>query len=268
VNPETGQEQLLDNYNTAINQTPALTEQEDGYVFGRYHFHTDLLTKEIIADNLIDATQDGGKLLVSTGDDANLDVLCQDKQANRTFPLIHITRNETSEASLSGKFSPDGIWLWIRSYVGGKPVYRLARCDSSAPLLLPGGLQGTDPYFSTDSNWLVIEQTYAARDELANIAVLELKTGQIKEIPAELDTHSSWFQMPGSPAFSSSSISSTTLPSGSGGTTTTNENNPIKSQIGGPKGDRLLVFISLILWASTLVAIVIVAIYRWKYPRK
>ena len=140
VNPDTGQELYLDEYNPEMYENRTWIEQKDGYLFGRYRFQADLSAREPLADALIDATRNGDRLLVSSGDYSALEIGCQDMKANTTYPLLSVTQSDTPGAAmpgLGGEFSPDGAWLWVSDLVEDGTVHWLAHCDASTPIRVP-----------------------------------------------------------------------------------------------------------------------------------
>jgi hypothetical protein len=269
VNPDIGQELYLDEYNPEMYENRTWIEQEDGYLFGRYRFQEDLSASEPLADILIDATRNGDRLLVSSGDYSALEIGCQDMNANTTYPLLNVTQSDTPGAAmpgLGGEFSLDGAWVWVSDFVGEGTDHWLAHCDSSAPIAFPENDEASDPYFSPDSSWLVMDQTNVVGENLSKISVMDLKSGQTKEVQAGLNTHSTWFQMPAAPIVptSPSKEPAATLPARSAVATNEQENGSIDLQHDNSKGNRQLTMLAILLWAGALIAIVILMLYLWR----
>jgi TolA-binding protein len=129
-----------------------------------------------------------------------------------------------------------------------------------------GASNYSDPYFSPDSSWLVMDQTNVVGENLSKISLMELKSGQTKEIQAGLNMHSTWFQMPSAPIVptSPSKEPAATLSAESAVPTDAHEKGPIDLQNDSPKGNSQLAMLAILLWAGALIAIVILMLYLWR----
>ena len=111
-----------------------------------------------------------------------------------------------------------------------------------------------------------MDQTDVVGENFSKISLMELKSGQTKEVQAGLNSHSTWFQMPAAPIVPSSPSKepAATLTAGSAVATAAQENAPIDLQNDSSKGNSQLAMLAILLWAGALVAIVILMLYLWR----
>src|SRR5512139_2351139 len=91
VNPESGQELLIEEFDAEAVGNHGWIDQTDGYIAGKYRFQADLLNKEQLADILFDATRDGNSLLVGSESDQSVQVGCRDVETNALYPIVDTT---------------------------------------------------------------------------------------------------------------------------------------------------------------------------------
>jgi TolA-binding protein len=217
-----------------------------------------LLNKEQLADILFDATRDGTSLLVGSNSGPGIQVGCRDVETNAYFPIAVISIN--NRPGIYASFSPDGTDILVSNDEIEKSTDWIAGCGGDAPQQFETLALPYQQYFSTGSSWLVMEQTHAFGEENAKIVVRELKSGQVREVPAALQTSTTWFQMPERPLVPSSAASMEVSPAGSAVPAGTAQ--PVSMQDG--LADNKMVMISLLLWAGALVAIMFLMLYLWR----
>jgi Tol biopolymer transport system component len=265
VNPETGQELPIEEFNAEMYGNHGWIQQADGYLVGKYKFQADLLYKEQLADILFDASRDGRRLLVGSGIGQNIQIVCRDVETNIEYPVAEVTLKNLPGVSAS--FSPDGNNILVSNDEIGKTIDWIAGCGPGASRQFETLALPYQQYFSPDGSWLVMEGTNATGEQNAKIALRGLEGDQIREVPAGLQTRTAWFQMPETPVATSAAASMgippvvSPEPSTVGASVHLQENMP---------GNGVVMF-SLLLWAGALVAIVILMLYLWRnwsIPRK
>ncbi|HJS20202.1 MAG TPA: hypothetical protein VJ785_15755 [Anaerolineales bacterium] len=260
INLETGAELLMDEYHAEMYGSTDWIEQADGYLFGRYRFQADLLTKEAVADSLFDARRDGSRLLIGSGTSENIEIGCRNGSANVYSPLLTVTLSDTPGAAMPGleaQFSPDGEWVRISDFVEDKTVNWLARCATAAPVQLAGNAGLSNQYFSPDSAWLVMEQTHSFEEQASKISLQELASGTVKEVQAGLNTSSAWFRMPEPPIVPLEEVQPTESVAAS------SKSGPIDLQSATPSTNGILRLLPLLLWAIALIGVVLAAYFLW-----
>jgi Tol biopolymer transport system component len=265
INPETGQELLIDEFHAEMYENTGWIEQADSYLFGKYRFQADVLLKEPVSDILFDSTRDGGRLLVGSGGNQSLEIGCREAASDAYHPLLNVTLSDTPGAAmpgLRGQFSPDGEWILISDYVEDGTVNWLARCEAGEPLRLPRNAWLFDQYFSPDSAWLIAEETHPFKEMISQITVQDLESNSIREIQAGLNTDSAWFRMPEPPAVPSSTLSEETQPAVS--VTPIGRDGPIHLQSDTPNVDGRSLLFLLLLWSGALAVFVILVYVFWK----
>jgi hypothetical protein len=258
VNPETGQELLVEEFNNKMYGNRGWIEQADGYLVGKYKFQADLLNKEQLAEILFDATHDGTSLLVGKRNEQAMQVGCQDEETNLYYPLAEMPL--TNLTGVAARFSPNGAYILVNRDQVDKTTDWIASCSPDMPQQFETQALPDQQYFSPGSSWLVIEETNAAGGQVARITLRELESGQLKEIPAGSQTGSAWFQIPEAPVVPASSAPAEVTPAGD--PVPTGMASPVPGQAGTMM--NRIALLSILLWAGVLITIVIVMLYLWR----
>ncbi|HSK67438.1 MAG TPA: tetratricopeptide repeat protein, partial [Anaerolineales bacterium] len=110
-------------------------------------------------------------------------------------------------------------------------------------------------------NWLVLEQTLFLEESSPRIILNALAGGTGHEVPAGLNTHSTWFRMPDAPEVPPTAVeqSRPTTPAAS-----TQGSGPINLQSDVPNRSSRSLIVLLIAWAGILIAVVALAYLLWK----
>jgi TolA-binding protein len=265
VNPETGQELLIEEFNAEMYGNHGWIEQTDGYLVGKYKFQADLMNKEQLADILFDATRDGTSLLVGRGNEQAMQIACRDVETNLEYPVADVALMNLP--GVYAGFSPDRTAILVSNDEIEETTDWVASCGPHAPQQFTTRALPYQQYYSPGGSWLVMEETNATDDRNSKIMLRELESSQMKEIPAGLQTRSIWFQMPEAPAASLPESSTLVAPVES----------PVPAGVETPvimQADMMsngVVMFSLLLWAGALVTIVILMLYLWRnwsVPRK
>jgi Tol biopolymer transport system component/TolA-binding protein len=258
VNPETGLELLVEEFNAEMYGNHGWIEQADGYLVGQYKFQADLLNKEQLADILFDATHDGTSLLVGKGNEQAMQVGCQDEETNLYYPLAEMSLKNLPGVSAS--FSPNGAYVLVSNDQIDKTTDWIASCGADTPQQFETQALPYQQYFSPGSSWLVMEETNATGEQVSKITLRELESGQTKEIAAGLQTGSTWFQMPGAPVVPASQATAEV---------SRDEKDQVPTGMASPvlvqtdtMTNRIALF-SILLWAGALITIMIVMLYLW-----
>jgi TolA-binding protein len=260
VNPETGQELLIEEFSAEMYGNHDWIEQVDGYIVGKYKFQADLSSTEQLADILFDATRDGSSLLVGSGNEQAMQVSCRNMETNSDTPVANMSLMNLPGVHAS--FSPDGTTILVSNDEIDRTTDWLARCGDEVFLQIKTLALPTQQYFSPDSSLLVMEQTYVTGEESSRITIQDLENGQTKEIPAGLQTGSAWFRMPEAPVVPTSAAAVEISPAAS--PVATGAGSPVPTQA-GTTSNRIALF-SILLWAGALAAIVILMLSLWRRP--
>ncbi|HEX2990270.1 MAG TPA: hypothetical protein VHO49_06305 [Anaerolineales bacterium] len=264
IDPQTGQELLVEEFNGEGYGNRTWIEQNDGYIVGRHRFQSDVLAAAPLAEILFDATQDGSRLLVGSSGQASMSLGCLETATNNYLPLIDVVHNDTPGAAMPGvdaRFSPDGQWARISDFADGQTANWLARCGSGEPLRLAGKALPHDQFFSPDSAWLVMEQTNLFEEMTPRIILHELAGGTTREVQAGLNTRSTWFRMPDAPEVPPTAAEQS-VPTASAASTQGSGPVNLQSDVRNRSGRSLVV--PLLAWAGILIAVVVLAYLLWK----
>lgn len=261
VNPETGQELLIEDFSSQTIGNKGWIDQTNGYLAGKYRFQAELLAKEQLADILFDATLGGDRLLVGSGGNPSIQVSCRVAEGSTEYPLVDVTLQE--RPGVYAQFSPDGEWILVSSAGSGITANWLARCGTEPPVAFESLAVPSRQYFSPDSQWLVMEQTDVTGEEIPRITLLELGSSQIKEVPSGLHTNSAWFQMPDAPLPAPTTNSPGSSPASS--PAPQGETGPLNLQSEVPLLNDSVMMLSFLLWAGALIAIVVLMLYLWRW---
>jgi Tol biopolymer transport system component/TolA-binding protein len=258
VNPESGQELLIEEFNAEMYGNHGWIRQTDGYLVGKYKFQADLLNKEQLADILFDASPDGNRLLVGSGNEQSLQVICREVETNADHKIAKVTLKDLPGVYAS--FSPDGKDVLVSNDEMGQFTDWIASCSRLEPVQFSTLALPDQQYFSPGGSWLVTEETDARGEQKAKVTLRELESGHVTEIPAGLQTRSAWFQMPEAPLAASSAapVDVTAAAGWSPAAVTT----PAPLQAHGLR--KRVVMFSLLVWAGALIIIVVLMLYLWK----
>jgi Tol biopolymer transport system component len=264
IDPQTGQELLIEEFNGEGYGNQTWIEQNDGYIVGRHRFQVDLMAAVPLAEILFDATKDGSQLLVASSNQEGMSIGCLETTTNRYHPLMDVVHTDTPSGALPGvdaHFSPDRRRAWISDFVDGQTMYWLAQCGPLEPVSLPGNARPQDLYFSPEGDWLVLEQTVFLEESSPRIILNALAGGIGREVPAGLNTHSTWFRMPEPPEVppTAAEQSRPTTPAAS-----TQGSGPINLQNDIPNRSGRSLIVLLLVWAGMLIAVVVLAYLLWK----
>jgi Tol biopolymer transport system component len=265
VNPESGQELLIDEFNAEMYGNHGWIEQSNGYIVGKYKFQADLFNKEQLADILFDASHAGTSLLTGKGNEQSIQVGCQDMETNLYYPLAEMSLQTLPGVSAS--FSPNGSYILVSNDEVDKTTVWIASCSPDAPQQFETQALPDQQYFSPGSGWLVMEETSATGEQVPRIVLREMKSSQSKEISAGLQTGSAWFQMPDTPAVPATIASAAVIPAAS--QVPAGMASPV-SELPGLINNRVAMF-SILLWAAILIASTVLMLYlwrRWSVPPK
>ena len=258
VNPETGLELAIDEFEADMYGNKDWIEQADGYLLGKYHFQADLTTSEQVAELLFDATRDGSLILVGSGGMEGLEVGCIEVAGNAYHPIASLVLHDLP--GMGARFSPDGEWVLVSNDELDRTASWLGRCGPEPAVRFETQALPYNQYFSPDSAWLVMEETYSFQEPIARISLRELETGAVRQVQAALNTSTAWFRTPEQPVLPSLAPGEETLPEAgpAGGS------GPINLQSDTPNAGGRSSVVPLLLWAGALVAVVVLAYLLWR----
>jgi TolA-binding protein len=179
-------------------------------------------------------------------------------ETNAYYPIADLAMK--NRRGVYAQFSPNGTDILVSNDEIEKTTDWIAVCGGGTPQQFETLSLSYQQYFSTGSSWLVMEQTDVFGEQNAKIILRELKSGQEQEVPAGIQTSSTWFQMPEAPVVPSAAAAMDIVAVVSPVPGITAYPAPLQD---GMVDNRVVMF-SLLLWAGALIAIVILMLYLWR----